>query len=111
VTTTIGTVCLPKQQNQVCETACLPDEIEGMCETVKLSIRPEGCQIDAEGKGSYFGTVERVTYSGEYQELYVDLQSDSLSEPMVIYAPIDQDIEVGSVVSFNIKSDLVCLVD
>ncbi|MCT8136560.1 ABC transporter ATP-binding protein [Anaerobacillus sp. CMMVII] len=111
VQTTIGTVCLPLQKNQVCETSCLSSEIEGMCETVKLSIRPEGCQIVSEGKGSYFGTVERVTYSGEYQELYVNLQSDKSSEPMVIYAPVDQDIELGSVVSFNIKSDLVCLVE
>lgn len=98
VTTTIGTVCLPNQTKE-------------MCETVKLSIRPEGCQIVAEGKGSYCGKVERVTYSGEYQELYVTLQSDPSSEPMVIYAPIDEEVEVGSVVSFNIKSDLVCVVE
>ena len=98
VTTTIGTVCLPNQT-------------DGMCENVKLSIRPEGCQIVAEGEGSYCGTVDRVTYSGEYQELYVNLQSDPSAEPMVIYAPMEQDIEVGSVVSFNIKSDLVCVVE
>lgn len=98
VTTMIGTVCLPNQT-------------EGLCETVKLSIRPEGCQICTEGTGSYSGEVARVTYSGEYQELYVNLSSNTSSEPMVIYAPIDQEIEVGSIVSFNIKSDLVCLVE
>ncbi|MFN7252726.1 MAG: ABC transporter ATP-binding protein [Anaerobacillus sp.] len=99
VATTIGTVCLPHYQTKE------------MCETVKLSIRPEGCQIVAEGDGNYNGKVERVTYSGEYQELYVNLQSDPSSEPMVIYAPIDQDIQIGSTISFNIKTDLVCVVE
>ncbi|OIJ21545.1 ABC transporter ATP-binding protein [Anaerobacillus alkalidiazotrophicus] len=98
VTTTIGTVCLPNQTTEICE-------------TVKLSIRPEGCEIVAEGTGNYCGKVERVTYSGEYQELYINFQSNSSSDPMVIYAPIDQEIEIGSVVSFNIKSDLVCVVE
>lgn len=92
-------------------TVCLPNQTEQMCENVKLSIRPEGCQICTEGTGSYTGEVERVTYSGEYQELHVNLSSNKSSESMVIYAPIDQDIEVGSIVSFNIKSDLVCLVE
>ncbi|WNF36942.1 ABC transporter ATP-binding protein [Bacillaceae bacterium IKA-2] len=98
VTTTIGTVCLANQT-------------DGICETVKLSIRPEGCQIVSEGQGNYWGHVERVTYSGEYQELYVKLQTDPASEPMIIYAPMEQDIEEGSVVSFNIKTDLVCVVE
>lgn len=98
VTTTIGTVCLANQ-------------IDGICETVKLSIRPEGCQIVTEGEGKFWGNVERVTYSGEYQELYVNPQSDPSAETMVIYAPMDQDIEVGSVVAFNIKTDLVCVVE
>jgi iron(III) transport system ATP-binding protein len=98
VTTMIGTVCLPNQTKEICE-------------TVKLSIRPEGCQICTEGTGRYNGKVERVTYSGEYQELHVNLSLNNSSELMVIYAPMDQEIEVGSIVSFNIKSELVCLVE
>jgi hypothetical protein len=30
---------------------------------------------------------------------------------MVVYAPIEQDIEIGSVVSFDIKAELVALVE
>ncbi|OLO26269.1 ABC transporter ATP-binding protein [Alkalihalophilus pseudofirmus] len=89
---------------------CLPQATDKVLENVMVSIRPEGCRL-AE-KGRYAGLVERVTYSGEYQEVHVRLQSDQVSnEPMVIYAPIEQDIEIGSVVSFDITPELVALVD
>ena len=90
---------------------CLPVASQKLMDEVKISIRPEGCRLVEEGKGRYCGEVERVTYSGEYQELYVRLRSDKNAEPMVLYAPIDQDIEIGSVVSFDIQSELVALVD
>ncbi|WP_096153088.1 MULTISPECIES: ABC transporter ATP-binding protein [Bacillus] len=90
---------------------CLPVATEKSMDEVKISIRPEGCRLVEEGKGRYFGVVERVTYSGEYQELYIRLRSDINEEPMVLYAPVNQDIEIGAVVSFDIQSELVALVD
>ncbi|WP_096202016.1 ABC transporter ATP-binding protein [Bacillus sp. FJAT-45350] len=89
---------------------CLPEQTEKTLEDVKISIRPEGCQLVE--KGRYAGSVQRVTYSGEYQEVEVLLNSEGLpAEPMVVYAPIERDIEIGSVVSFDIKPELVALVD
>ncbi|UCZ53677.1 ABC transporter ATP-binding protein [Bacillus shivajii] len=90
---------------------CLPEQWQEHLDTVKLSIRPEGCRLTEEGK--YCGVIERVTYGGEYQELYVRLRNEpQLSqEPMLIYAPIEQDLEVGTIVSFDIKPELVALVE
>ena len=90
---------------------CLPNKWQELLETVQLSIRPEGCRLTDEG--AYCGKVERVTYGGEYQELYVRLHNEpNLSkEPMLIYAPVEQDVEVGSVVAFDIKPELVALVE
>ncbi|MBM4760912.1 ABC transporter ATP-binding protein [Bacillus sp. B15-48] len=97
VDTHIGRVCLPKKTDQPVD-------------SVMISIRPEGCRLT--DKGRYAGTVERVTYSGEYQELHVRLQSDQLaSETMVIYAPVEQDIQVGSTISFDITPELVAIVN
>ncbi|WP_216831452.1 ABC transporter ATP-binding protein [Alkalihalobacterium elongatum] len=97
VETHIGRVCLPQQSDK-------------SIDNVMVSIRPEGCRLAEEGR--YAGMVERVTYSGEYQEVHVRLQSDqATNEPMVIYAPIEQDIEIGSVVTFDITPELVALVD
>lgn len=77
---------------------------------VKVSIRPEGCRLAEEGR--YFGTVERVIYSGEYQEVSVRLPSQSETDvPMVIYVPIEQDIQVGQTVAFDISPELVALVE
>ncbi len=90
---------------------CLPKKTEEMVQKVKVSVRPEGCQIAALGDGRYNGTIERVTYSGEYQELYIRLNENESQELMVIYAPVDQDVEVGSIISFNIKPELVALVE
>ncbi|MFC5714053.1 ABC transporter ATP-binding protein [Thalassorhabdus alkalitolerans] len=90
---------------------CLPQQSETMIENVKVSIRPEGCRLAEQGR--YNGEVVQVTYGGEYQELQVRLEegnSDSV-EPMVIYAPIEQDIEIGSSVSFDITPELVALVE
>ncbi|WP_096186798.1 ABC transporter ATP-binding protein [Evansella halocellulosilytica] len=90
---------------------CLPEQWQEQLDTVKLSIRPEGCKL-VDG-GQYCGAVERVTYGGEYQELYVRLHNEPelSNEPMLIYAPIEQDIEVGTIVSFDIKPELVALVE
>ncbi|MED1600836.1 ABC transporter ATP-binding protein [Alkalihalophilus marmarensis] len=97
VETHIGRVCLPSASNQILE-------------DVRVSIRPEGCRLVEDGR--YSGRVERVTYSGEYQELEVRLGDDHVTnEPMIVYAPVEQEIEVGSVVSFDIKPELVALVE
>ncbi|SDC56415.1 iron(III) transport system ATP-binding protein [Pelagirhabdus alkalitolerans] len=98
VTTHIGRVCLSE----------VTDHIE---EQVSLSVRPEGCVITENGQGRYSGIVERVMYSGEYQELYVRLSEQEHSQPMVIYAPVEQDIVIDQELSFNIKPELVSLVE
>jgi iron(III) transport system ATP-binding protein len=89
----------------------LPTEWQERLDTVKLSIRPEGCLLSDEG--AYCGRVERVTYGGEYQELHVRLHNkpELSQEPMLIYAPVEKDVEIGSIVSFDIKSELVALVE
>ncbi|WP_078551268.1 ABC transporter ATP-binding protein [Bacillus alkalicellulosilyticus] len=88
---------------------CLPSALTESMDNVMVSIRPEGCRLSE--KGRYVGTVERVTYTGEYQEVTVRLNGDLTVEPMVIYASIEQDVEVGSVISFDITPELVALVD
>ncbi len=98
VETHIGRVCLPTRMN------------EQKIEKVMISVRPEGCLLAAQGR--YAGKVDRVTYSGEYQEIEVRLKSHEIAEkPMLIYASIDENIEVGAMVSFDIKPELVALVD
>ncbi|CAM3922253.1 ABC transporter ATP-binding protein [Alkalicoccus chagannorensis] len=89
----------------------LPEESKQQLEKVTLSIRPEGCMLSEQG--DYCGRVERVTYGGEYQELHVKLNDDSAltQAPMVIYAPVEQDVEIGTIVSFDIKPELVALVE
>ncbi len=89
---------------------CLPNQVDQKLDNVKVSIRPEGCRLVEQGR--YTGKVERVTYSGEYQEVEVRLNSNELdSGPMIIYAQIEEEIAVGSIVSFDIKPELVALVD
>lgn len=87
---------------------CLGSHSEEMIENVKISIRPEGCRLSEEGR--YNGVVETVTYGGEFQELTVRLKG-STEEAMSIYAPVETDIEPGSVVSFDITPELVALVE
>ncbi|SDO32405.1 ABC transporter ATP-binding protein [Alkalicoccus daliensis] len=89
----------------------LPEESKERLESVTLSIRPEGCMLSE--KGAFCGVVDRVTYGGEYQELHVRLHNEpGLSKaPMMIYAPVEQDVEIGSIVSFDIKPELVALVE
>ncbi|MBM7541193.1 ABC transporter ATP-binding protein [Amphibacillus cookii] len=97
VETPFGRVCVPQQTNKEFE-------------NVLVSIRPEGCRLAEYGR--YSGIVERTTYSGEYQELHVRLQSsDHSNQPMVIYAPVEQEIEIGNTVTFNITPELVALVN
>ncbi|QIZ67741.1 ABC transporter ATP-binding protein [Geobacillus subterraneus] len=106
-----GTICPDlKHVNTHIGRVCLPRQLERRMENVKVSIRPEGCRLSKDGK--YCGIVERITYSGEYQELFVRLSTQTNDEdPLIIYAPIDQDVEIGSVVSFDITPELVALVD
>jgi iron(III) transport system ATP-binding protein len=89
---------------------CLPAKTKDLLEEVTLSIRPEGCKLVE--KGRYFGQVEKVTYGGEYQELEVKCKTETDQyTSMIIHAPIDQDIEVGKIVSFDIAPELVALVE
>lgn len=106
-----GTLCQDlKHVNTHIGRVCLPERMEKHLDHVKVSIRPEGCRLAEEGR--YFGTVERVIYSGEYQEVSVRLPSQSETDvPMVIYAPIEQDIQVGQTVAFDISPELVALVE
>ncbi|WZX99707.1 ABC transporter ATP-binding protein [Bacillus sp. FSL W7-1360] len=89
---------------------CLPSQSEVMLEDVNVSIRPEGCRLAERGR--YTGKVTRVTYSGEYQEVLVTLgDTTDFTEPIVLYAPMEQDVNIGSTVSFDIQPELVALVE
>ncbi|EGL81684.1 ABC transporter related protein [Caldalkalibacillus thermarum TA2.A1] len=89
---------------------CLPEKTKAWLETVTLSIRPEGCRL-VDG-GRYCGQVENVIYSGEYQELEVKVKTDDgRYESMILYAPVEQEIEVGQIVSFDIAPELVAVVE
>ncbi|WP_249871555.1 ABC transporter ATP-binding protein [Oceanobacillus saliphilus] len=88
----------------------LPERTEQLLEEVHVSIRPEGCRLTE--KGRYSGKVERVTYGGDYQELEISLPTNPLvNEPMIIYAPVEREVEIGSIVSFDITPELVALVE
>jgi iron(III) transport system ATP-binding protein len=89
---------------------CLPEVTKEILHDVTLSIRPEGCRLVEHGK--YCGEVEKVTYGGEYQELQVKLKTeDDQYGSMILYAPIDQDIEIGRIVTFDIAPELVAVVE
>lgn len=89
---------------------CLPEKTKELLENVTLSIRPEGCRLVEQGR--YCGEIEKVTYGGEYQELQLKLKTESAGfESMIIYAPVEQDMHVGKVVSFDIAPELVALVE
>lgn len=89
---------------------CLPHKREWIQEQVTLSIRPEGCRIVPSGR--FNGRVEQVTYSGEYQELVVALRSNqSNNQSILLYAPVEDDIQVGRMVSFDIAPELVAVVE
>ncbi|GAB3792312.1 ABC transporter ATP-binding protein [Virgibacillus kimchii] len=88
----------------------LPERTEQLLEEVHVSIRPEGCRLTEQGQ--YSGKVERVTYGGDYQELEISLPANPLvNEPMIIYAPVEKEVEIGSIVSFEITPELVALVE
>lgn len=88
----------------------LPERSGRLLEEVQISIRPEGCRLTEQGK--YSGRVERVTYSGDYQELEISLSENLLvDEQMTIYAPVEREVEIGAIVSFEIIPQLVALVD
>lgn len=90
---------------------CLPEKTEPTIDDVTVSIRPEACRLEDNGEGRYQGEVVRVVYSGEYQELFVQLNDNKQNERlMLIYAPIEKDIEIGHSVSFDITPELVAIV-
>lgn len=101
IDTKIGRICLAEKTK------------EAIDEDVMISIRPEGCRLLENGEGRYKGRVARVVYSGEYQELFVHLseEEDTTDQHMLIYAPVEKHIEIGSSVSFDITPELVALVD
>lgn len=91
---------------------CLAEKTESLNDDVTISIRPEGCHLVEDNEGRYKGKVARVVYSGEYQELFVHLsEEDTSDQHMLIYAPVERKIEIGSLISFDIKPELVALVD
>lgn len=101
IDTEIGRVCLAEKTNQA-----------NNLDHVTISIRPEGCKLGEDDQGRYKGKVIRVVYSGEYQELFVQLEgSKSTDALMLINAPIEKNIVVGSNISFDITPELVALVD
>lgn len=101
IDTNIGRVCLSEKTDQAVN-----------LDRVTISIRPEGCKLGENGSGRYKGKVIRVVYSGEYQELFVQLAGNELTdELMLINAPVEKNIEIGSNISFDITPELVALVD
>lgn len=91
---------------------CLAEKTEQMTDDVTISIRPEGCKLGENGEGRYKGKVARVVYSGEYQELFVQLtENNATDQLMLIYAPVEKNVEIGSEITFDITPELVALVD
>lgn len=90
---------------------CLPEKSIGHEADVFVSVRPEACIINKDGLGRYHGKVERVMYSGEYQEIYLRLDNIKQKEPIVLYVSNDEDIEIHQTISFDIRSELVALVE
>lgn len=89
---------------------CLPEKSQDLMEEVTVSIRPEGCRIIEEGK--YCGIVQNVVYGGEYQEITVEIHTDEGAyESMLIYAPFDQEVTEGEMITFDIAPELVALVE
>ncbi|EZH66699.1 ABC transporter ATP-binding protein [Bacillaceae bacterium JMAK1] len=82
---------------------------------VKLSIRPESCQINQQGQ--YSGIVSEVYYAGEYQEVRVCLNCtpeaclQGEKEEMLIRVSIEHDIELNQPISFDIMPDLIAVVN
>ncbi|WP_413381948.1 ABC transporter ATP-binding protein [Alkalihalobacillus sp. 1P02AB] len=88
----------------------LSNQLSEVIDNVQISIRPEGCLLVEDGY--YSGRVSKVTYSGEYQELEVVLGNENaLNETMILYAPVEQEIELDANISFNIKPESVALVE
>ncbi|MBA4538697.1 ABC transporter ATP-binding protein [Bacillus aquiflavi] len=89
---------------------CLPTKSEQLIDEVTLSVRPEGCRLVENGK--YVAEVEDVIYSGEYQEVTVKINTEQGGKQSIfIHVPIEQQVKKGQVVSFDIKPELVSLVE
>ena len=100
IDTNMGRVCLSEKTDQA------------DADNVTISIRPEGCKLGENGSGRYKGKVIRVVYSGEYQELFIQLDGNQPTDQlMLINAPVEKNIIIGSHISFDITPELVALVD
>ncbi|GGG00815.1 ABC transporter ATP-binding protein [Paenibacillus abyssi] len=89
---------------------CLPVHTTQQEDQVMLSIRPEGCRIKSDGK--FNGSVEGITYCGEYQEVLVRLNTQENNDQlMVIHAQVEENLQVGDTVYFDITPELVALVE
>lgn len=89
---------------------CLPKKSEKLLKDVTLSVRPEGCRLVENGR--YIAKVKTVTYSGEYQEVNVEMKTETgENQEMLIHVPIERLIEEGEVITFDIKPELVSLID
>lgn len=56
--------------------------------------------------------MKTVTYSGEYQEVNVEMKTETgENQEMLIHVPIERLIEEGEVITFDIKPELVSLID
>jgi iron(III) transport system ATP-binding protein len=87
---------------------CLPQATQELMDQVTLSIRPEGCRLVDEGK--YCGEVQQVVYNGSNQEVTLRMRAeDGNYMNMLVYAPIENDVKPGQIVSFNIAPELVAV--
>lgn len=89
---------------------CLPERSEKLLGEVMLSVRPEGCRLVENGR--YVGSVADVVYSGEYQEVTVTMKTEQNEDTaLLIHVPIEHELVRGQVISFDIKPELVSLIN
>jgi iron(III) transport system ATP-binding protein len=89
---------------------CLPETTQALMDQVTLSIRPESCKLV--DTGTYCGEVQHVVYSGSNQEVTLRMRTEQGEyTDMLVYAPIENDIKPGQIVSFNISPELVAVLN
>lgn len=78
---------------------------------VMLSVRPEHISLDP--RGFFRGTVERIVYGGDQQEIHLGVHTlkGEGAAPVIISAPIDHDILVGQCLNFDISKEHVTVID
>ncbi|GAK12086.1 ABC transporter ATP-binding protein [Geomicrobium sp. JCM 19039] len=103
VSTSFGKVCLANRQQA------------HMNDLIQLSIRPESCKVNDSGR--YTGVVREVLYAGEYQEVLLCLNCSpehcltDNQETMLIRVPLENDIEIGHTIAFDIEPELVAVIN